>query len=71
MVINFFHIVCSCFIFVPSIVNISKTAPELSSGHDFHTIIYEGAYFRKHVSGVTVHILCTLSDDALYLYKVL
>ena len=27
-------------------------------------------YFIKNVGGVKVLILCTLSDDALYLYKI-
>ena len=31
---------------------------------------YKGDLFLKNVGGVMVLVLCLLSDDALYLYKV-
>ena len=48
--------------------NIS-TGSELLSGHDFHTKIYKGHSLHKNVAGVTVLVFQTLSDNALYLYK--
>ena len=51
-------------------MNISQRVSELLIGHNFHSEIFKGASLHKNVSGVKVLILCTLSDDALYLYKV-
>ena len=52
-------------------MKISKGFSELLSGHDLQ---YSGFSKRhnsvKNVGGVMVLVLCTLSDDALYLYKV-
>ena len=56
---------------VPSCIKISPWFSELLREHDFHTEIYKGHNSVKTVNGVTVLILCILSDDALYLYQVL
>ena len=43
----------------------SQKIPELFSGHDFCTEID-----KEYIDGLTVLVLCTLTDDALYLYQV-
>ena len=59
-------------IFVPSFntLKISRRILELLSGHDFPTKIYKGALFHKNIGGVLALVLCTSSNDALYLYHV-
>ena len=49
-------------------MKISKRVSELLSGHDFQ--YSKGINSIKNVGRVIVLVLCTLSDDALYLYKV-
>ena len=57
--------------FVQSFMKISKRVSEVLSGHDFQQSIFQrGTNSVKHVGGVMVLVLCLLSDDALYLYKV-
>ena len=46
--------------------NISKDS-ELWSGHDFHSKYLKGHNFVKNVGRVTNLVLCTLSDNTLYL----
>ena len=55
--------------FVQSFIKIShdKWVFKLFSGHDFHSKITKG---YKSVNGVTALVLCTSTDDGLYLYKV-
>ena len=61
------HIVWSCFIFLPSFVNLSQTISKLLSGHDFYTENYKEVNSAKNVGGVTVVSLCTSSGHA-YIY---
>ena len=52
-------------------MKISKSVSELLSGHDFqHSNFQRGIISVKEIGGVMVPVLCTLSGDALYLYKV-
>ena len=37
---------------------------------DVHNKNFKGQYFRKNVGGMSVLVVCTLSDDGLYLYQV-
>ena len=50
---------------------ISLTFFKLLSNHKFQTENYIGAYFRKNIGRVMVFDLCTATDHALYLHKVL
>ena len=50
--------------------NISKGFRVTELTQFFYIKIFKGAPFRKNVGGVMVLVLCLLSDDALYLYKV-
>ena len=43
-------------------MKISKRLLELSSGHDFHTEIYNRHNCASNVGGVTVLVFCTSSD---------
>ena len=48
-----------------------KISKWVFSGHDFHTVKFsKGHNSVKNVDGVNVHVLCILSDDALYLFHV-
>ena len=51
-------------------MKIFSTVLKLQNGHDFHRKKIKGHNSIKNVSGVTVLVLSTLSDDSLYLYKV-
>ena len=52
-------------------MKISKRISEVLSGHDFQSSIFsKGINLVKNVGRVMVLVLCLLSDDALYLYKV-
>ena len=46
------------------------TVSKLYSEHDFQKKKLKGSKFRKNVGGVSVLVLCTSSDDGLYLYQV-
>ena len=37
---------------------------------DVHNENFKGQYFPKYVGGMPVLVVCTLSDDGLYLYQV-
>ena len=48
-----------------------RVSQELLSGHDFqYSSFQRGIIPFRNVDRVMVLVLCTLSDDALYLYKV-
>ena len=49
---------------------ISHKVPELLSGHNFYTKIYNGGKFHKNISRIMVLVLCTSPDNAFYLYQV-
>ena len=51
-------------------MKISKRVSELLSGHDFQYSNFQRRISHKNVGRVMVLVLCTLSDDVLYLYKV-
>ena len=53
---------------VTSFMKISRKVSELLSGHDFPTKIFKDDSSVKNVGRVTVLVLCTSHDDALYLY---
>ena len=50
-------------------MKISQRVLELLSGLDFHNEIIKGHNSVKDVHGVKVLILCTSSDDVLYLFQ--
>ena len=58
------------FIFVQSFMKIFSTVLKLKSRHNFIGKISKGHNSVKNGGGVTVLVLCTLSDNGLYLYKV-
>ena len=49
--------------FLQSFMKIFWTVLKLQSGHDFNKKNLKGASFRKNVGGVSVLVLCTLSDE--------
>ena len=51
-------------------MEISQRFSEVLSEHDFQLSIFQWGHSVKNVSRVMVLVLCFLSDDALYLYKV-
>ena len=51
-------------------MKISWTASKVYSGHDFHRKNFKGPLFHKNIGGVIVLVLCTSSDNGLYLYQV-
>ena len=52
-------------------MKISLRVSQFLSRHNFQNEIFKGYnYVKKNVDGVKVLILCTPSDDALYLYKI-
>ena len=50
-------------------MKISMTILKLKSGNDLETNNFKGALFCKNVAGVTVLILDTFTDAALYCTK--
>ena len=64
----------SCFIFLPSLVKLSRTVSKLKSYIvDMISLrkITKGNNSAKNVGGVTLVNLCTSSGHALYFYKAL
>ena len=59
----------NCIKFREIIVKLSQKISGLVSGHDLSSKNFKRHNSVKFVGGVTVFILCTLSDCALYLYK--
>ena len=51
-------------------MKISQRVSKLLSKHGFPTKIFKGHNSVKNVGEDTILNLCTLSDDALYLYEV-
>ena len=51
-------------------MKISKSVSEVLSGHDLQVKFSERNNSINNVGGVMVPILCTSSDNPLYLYKV-
>ena len=51
-------------------MKISISVPEVLSGHDFQVKFSKGNSSVNNVGGVMVSVLCTLSDDPIYLHKV-
>ena len=51
-------------------MKIFSTVLKLLSGHNFHKKNFKGHNSVTNVGGVSVLVLCTLSDDGLYLYQV-
>ena len=51
-------------------MKISKRVSDALSGHDFQVKFSKGNNSVNNVCGVMVSVLCTSSDDPLYLYKV-
>ena len=62
------HITCWCFIFVPSIMKVSQKVSKLLSRHISQLKFSKGHDSVKIVGEVTILVLCTLPDGALYLY---
>ena len=56
---------------VPSFKKISQTVSQLLSRCHLHTEIFKGHNSVKNVDGAMILVLCTSSDNALYLYQVL
>ena len=56
--------------FEQSFMKISKRVSEVLSGHDFQVKFAKGNNLVNNVGGVMVSVLCTSSEDPLYLYKV-
>ena len=65
MALFFAYSLMMLFIYTKFGENISK---DLLSGHDSHREISNENNFFKNVVGIKVLILCTSSDDALFLY---
>ena len=54
-------------------MKISLTVLRLQRGHNFQTDNFRGAEGDnsvKHIGGVSIFVLCTLSADGLHLYQV-
>ena len=51
-------------------MKISKRVSEVLSGHDFQVKFAKGNNSLNNVGGVMVSVLCTGSENPLYLYKV-
>ena len=62
------HITWWCFIFVPSIMKVSQKVLQLLSRHISQLKFSKGHDSVKIVGEVTILVLCTLPDGALYLY---
>ena len=62
------HITWWCFIFVPNIMKVSQKVSQLLSRHISQLKFSKGHDSVKIIGEVTILVLCTLPDGALYLY---